>query len=233
MRRRRYKDGAAACCAGGGRGYWDFWSHWPFELAKLCRVNDLASYYQSLAEWEGKPAVELVSAWSSSDVEEIARDFRAAFASKGFEGSPLTVGAATSNQSIGNKVAEFLVEEMNQYLQRFRIEACSGAGYPDKRLLRRTGGASFAFELKATSEFDPNDSNRIVLTSSSEKLRRYFRPPVLHLLATACYGQDGEEVKIQNLRLDFLEPSTPVNVRLEASVSQRLLARGTHRNFCF
>lgn len=196
-------------------------------------MNDLASYYQRLAEWEGRPAVELVSAWSSDDVEEITGDFRAAFAAAGFGGSPLTVGAATSNQSIGNKVAEFLVAEMNQHLQRFMIEPCSGAGYPDKRLVRRGGGAAFVFELKATSEFDPNDSNRIVLTSSSEKLRRYFRSPVLHLLATACYEQDGEEVTIQNLRLDFLEPTTPVNVRLEASVSQRLLARGTHRNFSF
>jgi len=174
-----------------------------------------------------------VAAWSSGDVEEIAEDFGAAFAAAGFGASPLAVGAATSNQSIGNKVAEFLVREMNQHLQRFRIEGCSGAGYPDKRLERQSGGGVFVFELKATSEFDPSDSNRIVLTSSSEKLRRYFRPPVLHLLATACYEQDGEEVTIQNLRLDFLEPSTPVNVRLEASVSQRLLARGSHSNFLF
>jgi hypothetical protein len=196
-------------------------------------MNDLASYYQSLADWEGKPAADLVGAWNSGDMEEIAGDFGAAFSAADFGSSPLTVGAATSNQSIGNKVAEFLVAGMNQHLGRFRIESCSGAGYPDKRLVRRGDGRVFAFELKATSEFDPNDSNRIVLTSSSDKLRRCFRPPVCHLLGTACYEQDGGEVEIQRLRLDFLEPSTPVNVRLEASVSQRLLARGTQRNFLF
>ena len=196
-------------------------------------MNDLAGYYQSLAEWEGKPAIDLVAVWNSREVEEISEDFRAAFSAAGFAGVPLTVGAATSNQSIGNKVAEFLVGRINRHLQQFSIEACSGAGYPDKRLLRRSDRMPFVFELKATSEFDPNDSNRLVLTSSSEKLRRYFQAPVFHLLATACYDQNGDEVEIQNLRLDFLEPSTPVNVRLEASVSQRLLARGVHKNFLF
>jgi hypothetical protein len=36
-------------------------------------MNDLAGYYQSLAEWEGKPAIDLVAGWSTSDVEDIVQ----------------------------------------------------------------------------------------------------------------------------------------------------------------
>jgi len=161
----------------------------------------------------------------------IVADFRAAIPSCGFSANLLTVLATASNQSIGNKVADFLVSTVNRQLRSFRIENCSGAGYPDKVLRRLADLRLFVFELKATSEFDCNDSNRIVLTSSSQKLRRYFSSPINHLLATACYRLDGTQIEVQNLRLDFLEPTTPVNVRLEASVSQRLLARGAHANF--
>jgi hypothetical protein len=35
------------------------------------------------------------------------------------------------------------------------------------------------------------------------------------------------------LRLDFLEPKMEVDVRLEASVSQRLLAQAPHKKFTF
>jgi len=194
------------------------------------RMSDLATYYRNLATWEGKPVVELVAPWSQTDVQDIGNDFRTAFGLADLRGHPLTVGLGVTNQSIGNKVADFFVTNLNRHLGQFRIEDCSGAGYPDKRLVRLSDRGVFAFELKATSDFDPNDSNRIVLTSSSEKLRRYFRPPVFHILATACYGQKGTQIEIGRLRLDFLEPTTPVNVRLEASVSQRILARATHPN---
>jgi hypothetical protein len=35
---------------------------------------------------------------------------------------------------------------------------------------------------------------------------------------------------ISSLRLDFIGPNTQVNIRLEASVSHRLLAEATHRS---
>lgn len=196
-------------------------------------MSYLSSYYERLASWEGKEPVPLIAAWDPGDISAISSDFGAAFQRGQFYCLPLPIVAGTSNQSIGNKVAEFLVENINQHLQRFRIERCSGPGYPDKRLLCLADKRVFAFELKATSEFDPGDSNRIVLTSSSEKLRRYFRAPISHLLGTACYELGDGKVCIQKLRLDFLEPDTPVNIRLEASVSQRMLAKGAHKNFCF
>src|SRR5262249_1037482 len=161
-----------------------------------------------LASWEGKEAVPLIAAWTTDDISAISADFGAAFQQGGFQCLPLPIVAGTSNQSIGNKVAEFFVENINQLLQRFRIERCSGPGYPDKRLLCLADKRAFVFELKATSHFDPTDSNRIVLTSSSEKLRRCFNAPISHLLGTACYDLEDGKMCIQKLRLDFLEPDT-------------------------
>jgi hypothetical protein len=196
-------------------------------------MSDFATYYRNLAVWEGVPEVELVAAWRREDVDAIAQDFQDAFTRSGLSCAVLTVPIGISNQSIGNKVADFLVANIKQYLKAFRIESCSGAGYPDKRLVNGSDRRSFVFELKATSCFDPGDSNRIVLTSSSQKLRRYFQQPIHHLLMTACYEQQDVQIRVRKLRLDFLEPNSQVNVRLEASVSQRFLARGTHLNFLF
>src|SRR5437899_1051543 len=151
---------------------------------------DLASYYQKLAAWEGKPLVDLIADWQESHIAAISADFKAAFQTSNFLAHPLTVPDDLSNQAVGNRVAEFFARQINNHLKAYAIEDCSGAGYPDKRLRAMASATVFVFELKATSEFDPNDSNRIVLTSSSEKLRRYFRPPINHLLATACYSQD-------------------------------------------
>lgn len=195
-------------------------------------MSDFATYYHDLAEWEGNPALDLIAAWNAADVESISNDFRQAFRHEEFRAAPLLIAAGTSNQSIGNKVADYFVQHINERLCAFRVQDCSGAGYPDKSPLCQTDRRLFAFELKATSEFDANDSNRIVLTSSSQKLRQRFRPPICHLLGTACYVLTGAEITIETLRLDFLEPTTPVNVRLEASVSQKSLARAEHRSLC-
>jgi len=90
-------------------------------------------------------------------------------------------------------------------------------------------GCHIAFELKATSDWDPKGTNRIVLTSSSKKLRdpKFFSPPICHLLCTAQY--DRTSAVVNWLRLDFLEPTTEVNVRFEASVNHKILAAGSHQ----
>ena len=66
--------------------------------------------------------------------------------------------------------------------------------------------------------------------SSASKLRAQFVSPIYHLLATVIYSQVPNGVRIDHLRLDFLEPTTPVSVRLEASVNHRILANGTHHS---
>lgn len=197
-------------------------------------MRDLGAYYRHLSEWEGKPSIELISEWEPEKIEAIAGDLKEAFFSTDFRDNPLIVPIGTSNQSIGNKVADFFTDSINHHLRVFHVHACSGHGYPDKKLLwRRDRKCMCALELKATSKFDPNDSNRVVLTASSEKVRRHFSPPVHHLLATASYSMRQQELYVTNLRLDFLQPYTEVNGRLEGSVSQRLLSRGKHPNFSF
>jgi|SRR5579859_748882 len=195
-------------------------------------MPDFATYYRDLAEWEGSTTIDLIAPWEATDVESISNDFRQAFRHEEFWATPLLIAPGISNQSIGNKIAEYFVRNINLRLRAFQVQDCSGAGYPDKTLAGQTDRRCFAFELKATSEFDANDSNRIVLTSSSQKLRQRFRPPICHLLGTACYVLTGTEITIETFRLDFLEPTTQVNVRLEASVSQKSLARAGHRSLC-
>ncbi|MEA3188922.1 MAG: hypothetical protein QOD99_2752 [Chthoniobacter sp.] len=53
-------------------------------------------------------------------------------------------------------------------------------------------------------------------------------PPIHHLLCTVLYRISPTTAEIHAIRLDFLEPPTPVNVRLEASVNHKILATGSH-----
>ncbi len=101
-----------------------------------------------------------------------------------------------------------------------------GAGYPDKTLENDSTGETYPLEFKATSDWNPRDSNRRVLTSSSTKVRRMFSEPIYHLLATVVYSRNSHT--IENLRLDFLDPENSVSVRLEASVNHKLLSQGSH-----
>jgi hypothetical protein len=59
-------------------------------------------------------------------------------------------------------------------------------------------------------------------------LRTQFPGPVHHLLATVIYSAAADDVRIDRLRLDFLEPTTTVNVRLEASVNHKIQATDGH-----
>ena len=88
--------------------------------------------------------------------------------------------------------------------------------------------------MKATSQWNPADSNRRVLTSSSDKIRNHFCPQIYHLNCTVMYDiSDSDDARINALRLDFLQPTTTVNVRLEASVSHKILSNGTHPTSTF
>ena len=83
---------------------------------------------------------------------------------------------------------------------------------------------------QATGNWNPGDSNRRVLTSSSEKLRSHFCSPIHHLLLTVVYTRGNTSATIQAFRLDFLEPTTTVNVRLEASVNHKILEHDPHHS---
>jgi hypothetical protein len=187
-------------------------------------MNDLQTFFTKLAAWEGKPATCLAAPWVRSDALAIASDFRRAFSDSRLAKRPLLVAAGTNNQSAGNRVAEFIQKQLDSRLRHFRIKPCQGPGYPDSRLCCIGNDRSFAMEIKATTSFDPTNESRMVLASASKKLRRSFHGPVCHLLVTACYQRRHRTVWVRALRLDFLLPTTKVNIRLEASVSKRLLS---------
>jgi len=189
----------------------------------------LADYYNELQQREGLAPIELVAEWVQVDADAISTAFRAAVVASGITEENIPIRPRSTNQSIGNQVADFFVPAINQHLQQYRIDACPGGGYPDKILVEVASGRTFPFELKATSTWDAADSNRRVLTSSSKKLRQRFPGAVNHVLATILYAIGADVSRAGSLRLDYLEPNTLVNIRLEASVSHRLLAQATHR----
>jgi len=190
----------------------------------------IAEYYNELQRREGLEPAELIAEWAQADTDAISAAFRTAVATSRITEQNIPIWAGSTNQSIGNQVADFFVPMINQHLRQYRIDACPGGGYPDKILVEIASRRTFPFELKATSTWDAADSNRRVLTSSSRKLRQRFPGAVNHVLATILYATGAGISRVRSLRLDFIEPSTPVNIRLEASVSHRLLAEATHRS---
>ncbi len=188
----------------------------------------LLDYYRELQLREGLEPTDLIAEWENAAVDEISADFRAAMERSQITQQAVPIRPGSSNQSIGNQVADFFTLQFPASLAEHVIRACPGAGYPDKILVRRRDQKAYPLELKATSGWNAADSNRRVLTSSSRKLRQQFRAPVNHLLATIIYVQKGNDWFIASLRLDFVGPNTLVNIRLEASVSHQLLAQATH-----
>jgi hypothetical protein len=192
--------------------------------------TQIAEYYNELQRREGLEPVQLVAQWEQQDTHAVSAAFRVAVAASRMTELDIPLRDRSTNQSIGNQVAEFFVLVINQHLQQYRIDACPGGGYPDKILVELASPRTFPFELKATSTWDIVDSNRRVLTSSSRKLRQRFRGAVNHVLATVLYVIENGRSRVRTLRLDFIEPDTLVNIRLEASVSHRLLAEATHKS---
>ena len=187
-------------------------------------MNDLQTFFSRLAVWEGLPAVPLVARWNLEEAREIGSTFRRAFDRCRFGANPLIARWAVSSQSVRNLMATFISTEIDRRLEGFRIEPCPGRGYPDNRLVRVDDKKAYALEFKTSQGFDPTDDNRMVLTCRSEKLRRCFKPPIRHLLATVCHERIGRKIWIRWVYLDFLEPTMPVHIRLESSVTKRLLA---------
>lgn len=195
-------------------------------------MKNFAEYYKDLLEWESVDFLELIATWEIDLIEQVKNDFQQAVINSVLKTLPCPIKENSTNQSIGNQVEVFAIEKLNETLQIFIIENCSGAGYPD-RILVKGAFKQIALEMKATSDWNPNDSNRRVLTSSSKKLREQFVSPIYHLLCTIIYKIENKLVKIDSVRLDFIEPSTQVSVRLEASVNHKLLSNSTHQSIVF
>ncbi len=195
-------------------------------------MKTFAEYYRELLERESIEQCELVSAWQVDLVAEIEQDFEQTITNSGIKDSFCPIRENSKNQSIGNQTEFYAVEKLNENLRTFAIESCVGRGYPD-RILAKGTFKQIALEMKATSKWNPNDSNRRVLTSSSKKLRERFAAPIYHLICTVIYQNQNQPYKIEMVRFDFIEPNTTVSIRLEASVNHKILASGNHKSIVF
>lgn len=200
----------------------------------------LAAFYEMMLARDGvEGAPPLIGPWEEILVNEVQQRFQHALTRCGIVGTVLQDFAQTAdglertNQSKGNVAADALAVALHCEPSLLSIEKLEGAGYPDRRVMLPDRNFSCCFEIKATSEWKERDGNRRVLTSSPSKVLGAIAsgalpPSPRHLIGTVIY--DRTSGVVEGLRLDFLEPDSPVNVRLEASTSHRLLSDGAHRS---
>lgn len=193
-------------------------------------MSNLKVYYKDLLHWEGEEHRQLVHQWPHDLREAIESAFVDAVSTAALKGSDCLLKPNSTNQSIGNQVEKYTLGKLGRVISGFSICRCQGQGYPDKMLIHQTTELRIPLEVKATSDWNESDSNRRVLTSSSKKLRAQFSGPIHHLVLTTLYSRNKDSAIIDAIRLDFLEPTTTVNVRLEASVSHKILASGPHHS---
>ena len=96
----------------------------------------LDEYYTQLQIHEGVTALRLVAPWLTSDVEAIITAFRAAFDAEGLRGALVPIRDESTNQSIGNQVADFFIGLLHNRLPQHQVMPCPGQGYPDRTLNR-------------------------------------------------------------------------------------------------
>lgn len=113
-------------------------------------MNTLAGYYADLQKWEDVEPVELVSSWPPDLVEDLKDQWKGAMSASDVSEKPCSIRAASSNQSIGNQVEEFLIKMLAPFWKNTTLERCAGAGYPDRRM--KVGETPIALEMKATSD---------------------------------------------------------------------------------
>ncbi len=208
--------------------YASFWFARSMHFRHQTFMRNLSDYYTDLLNWEEAAQAQLVHEWPVELRQAVETDIVLAVRASGVKGTRAPIRPGSTNQSIGNQVAEYTTSALKLHTSTFSIGPCPGAGYPDKTIMERSTQLKIPLEIKATSDWNPMDSNRRVLTSSSAKLRNQFRSSIHHLLLTILYSPTTSHATIGAIRLDFLEPTTTVNVRLEASVNHKILALGLH-----
>lgn len=193
-------------------------------------MTTLNDYYTDLLNWEGVTHTPLVHAWPVHLRQSIEADVISAVNSSGVKKERCPIKSGSTNQSIGNQIESHTISCLKQHTSAFAISHCSGAGYPDKTLTEHSTCLKMPLEVKATSDWNPTDANRRVLTSSSIKLRNQFTAPIHHLLLTVIYTHTTTYATLDAIRLDFIEPSTSVSVRMEASVNHKILSDEPHHS---
>jgi hypothetical protein len=188
------------------------------------------AYLLEVQQRNGLQPIALIRDWTAQEIVTVEAALRAAIAASNVLSSAIPNFAGISNQSKGNKAADHFIATVPPHLPApSTIVHAQGAGYPDRIFL--FGAVGFCMELKATSNWRSGDSNRRVLTSAPDKMRQLVNSgqlgnPPAHLICTVLYSEVNSTVT--GIRLDFLKPDSLVNIRLEASTSQRLLTQGLH-----
>lgn len=172
---------------------------------------------------------ELIHQWPQELRNTIVSAFENAVSESSVKDSICPIPPGTTNQAIGNKVEEYIVPILDGGLSGFSIVKCSGPGYPDQTLIQQSTNLHIPLEMKATAKWNERDTIRRVLTGSSRKLRTQFSAPIYHLMLTVSYAdRQPESITINTIRLDFLEPTTTVNIKFEVSVNHKILTSGDH-----
>ena len=193
-------------------------------------MANLKDFFRDLLNWEEQEHCELIHPWPQELRNSIVLAFENAVSKSSVRGSVCSLPPGITNQAAGNEIEKYIVPKLDSSLSGFSISKCRGNGYPDQILIQYTPKLHIPLEIKATAKWNERDTIRRVLTGSSRKLRTQFSEPIYHLLLTVLYSkQDGENfATIDAIRLDFIEPTTTVNVKLEASVNHKILVNGPH-----
>lgn len=190
-----------------------------------------ADYLMELQEREGFEPIELIREWTRQEAEIAENAFRHAVGKSGAIGSPIPNFIGT-NQAKGNKAEAHFVDTAAPCLPSpNRIIGAEGKGYPDR--IFNSGGVGSFLEMKATSTWNDRDAIRRVLASKPHKMIALVNSgtvaaPPAHMICTLIYNDRNST--ISRIRLDFLRPDSEVDVRFEASTSQRLLRMGSQRS---
>tara|TARA_B110000008_G_scaffold262698_1_gene285361 strand:- start:1050 stop:1688 length:639 start_codon:yes stop_codon:yes gene_type:complete len=170
--------------------------------------------------------IPLVVQWDGSLRDQINGLFSDIWENLDATDLEISLEPGLSNQARGTRLWKRFRPTLIEGLTDARFETCLKSGYPDRKLVLGTG-ESIAFEEKAHSKWDPNDGNRVVICSSTRRLRETFSQPIFHLWATLYHSIRNTENEtictIHQLRLHYVEPETLVARRLETSTSNKLL----------
>lgn len=178
--------------------------------------------------------IRLIRAWENEEVDSISREISNAICTSRLIGSKID-GLRGTNQSKGNQVEKYLVSKINCHCgESNRIIDAPGNGYPDR--IFRVNSKRYFMEIKATSKWSGQNSQRRVLTATPEKMRKLINQnlvdnPPAHLICTVIYSETSS--CIDKIRLDFIHPKTEIDVRFEASTSQKRLEIGDHKKIEF
>ena len=190
----------------------------------------LEEYFNKLQIEHGHiPPRRLIGSWKDREVRAVKAAIEAAVKNAGYIGKTMPI-SGLSNQAIGNASENFFVDQVNPHLNdAIKAPTGCGGGYPDRVI--HINGKRYCMELKATKSWEERDSHRRVLTSSPDRLLKLIEnnkvdDPPAHLVGTVLY--DKEQGIIREFRVDFFEPRTVVNFRLEASTTQKLLSQDSH-----